>query len=176
MKGKIYHTYYPSPIGILNISFKAQGLLRINFAQQVNIIDKNNHCLDFDDIAVRKTYNHIFDQLNEYFTGKRKNFDLPVLLEGTDFEKKVWNALFEIPYGCTTSYQEISKMIGYSSAARAVGNANRKNPIAIIVPCHRVIGADGKLRGYASGVWRKEWLLKHELKNSHDRERKSCFV
>jgi len=101
-------------------------------------------------------------QLQEYFNGKRKDFDIKLNPEGTDFQKKVWNQLLEIPYGKTLSYLELSKQLGDVKAIRAVANANGKNPIWIIIPCHRVIGSDGSLTGYAGGLNRKQWLLEHE--------------
>jgi len=101
-------------------------------------------------------------QLQEYFDGKRKDFDIKLNPEGTDFQKKVWNQLLEIPYGKTLSYLELSKQLGDVKAIRAVANANGKNPIWIIIPCHRVIGSDGNLTGYAGGLNRKQWLLEHE--------------
>ena len=103
-------------------------------------------------------------QLDEYFRGERKTFDLPLAPKGTDFQKKVWNALKEIPYGETRTYGEIAAAVGNPKAARAVGMANNKNPIGIIIPCHRVVGANGKLVGYAGGMDKKEWLLQLERK------------
>lgn len=107
---------------------------------------------------IKKAYN----QLKEYFLGKRKEFDLPLLPKGTDFQQKVWKALREIPFGETKSYGEIAKNIGNPKAARAVGMANNKNPISIFIPCHRVIGSNGKLVGYGGGLKIKEYLLKIE--------------
>ena len=101
-------------------------------------------------------------QLNEYFAGERTLFDLKLNPEGTTFQKQVWNALQTIPYGKTLSYLELSKQLGDVKAIRAVANANGKNPLWIIVPCHRVIGSDGSLTGYAGGLHRKQWLLEHE--------------
>lgn len=101
-------------------------------------------------------------QLKEYFDGTRQNFDLKLNPEGTDFQKKVWQLLQQIPYGKTISYLELSKQLGDVKAIRAVANANGKNPIWIIIPCHRVIGSDGSLTGYAGGLHRKQWLLEHE--------------
>lgn len=98
-------------------------------------------------------------QVEEYFSGKRKSFALPLVAAATDFQKKVWAALGEIPYGETWSYKQVANYIGQPSAARAVGMANNKNPILIVTPCHRVVGADGKLVGYAGGLDRKEKLL-----------------
>lgn len=101
-------------------------------------------------------------QLQEYFDGNRKAFDLNLNPSGTDFQKKVWDALCTIPYGKTRSYLELSKQLGDPKAIRAVANANGKNPLWIIIPCHRVIGSDGSLTGYAGGLHRKQWLLEHE--------------
>ena len=101
-------------------------------------------------------------ELEEYFAGERKDFAVPVKPEGTAFQQKVWSALREIPYGETATYGEIAKRIGNEKACRAVGMANNRNPIAIIVPCHRVIGAGGSLTGYAGGIDKKEFLLKLE--------------
>ncbi|MFD2602417.1 methylated-DNA--[protein]-cysteine S-methyltransferase [Flavobacterium suzhouense] len=101
-------------------------------------------------------------QLTEYFDGKRNTFDFQLNPQGTDFQKKVWKALLEIPFGKTTSYQELSIKLGDVKAIRAVASANGKNPLWVVVPCHRVIGSDGSLTGYAGGLWRKKWLLEHE--------------
>ena len=101
-------------------------------------------------------------QVDEFFSGKRKEFDLPLKLEGNNFQVQVWNELTRIPFGKTITYGELARRIGKPDASRAVGLANGKNPISIIVPCHRVIGASGKLTGYGGGLDRKEWLLAHE--------------
>lgn len=101
-------------------------------------------------------------QLNEYFEGGRKNFDFKINPAGTDFQKKVWDALIDIPYGKTMSYHQLAVKLGDVKAIRAVASANGKNPLWIVVPCHRVIGTDGSLTGYAGGLWRKKWLLEHE--------------
>lgn len=98
-------------------------------------------------------------QIDEYFDGKRRSFDLPLLPSGTEFQKKVWNALLEIPFGETRSYQEIAEAAGNPKACRAVGNANNKNPISILIPCHRVIGKNGSMVGYGGGLAIKEQLL-----------------
>jgi methylated-DNA-[protein]-cysteine S-methyltransferase len=104
----------------------------------------------------------VVSQLNDYFEGKRNHFDFPLNPEGTPFQQKVWSALLEIPFGKTVSYLELSKKLGDVKAIRAVASANGKNPLWIVVPCHRVIGTDGSLTGYAGGLWRKKWLLEHE--------------
>lgn len=101
-------------------------------------------------------------QLNEYFAGGRKDFDLPLNLSGTPFQKKVWAELSRIPHGSTISYAELAARVGNPAASRAVGSANGKNPVWLVVPCHRVIAADGTLGGYGGGLDRKAWLLKHE--------------
>lgn len=101
-------------------------------------------------------------QLQEYFEGKRQAFSLTLNPEGTDFQKKVWDALLQIPFGKTISYLQLSKTLGDPKAIRAVASANGKNPLWIVIPCHRVIGSDGSLTGYAGGIHRKKWLLTHE--------------
>lgn len=101
-------------------------------------------------------------QLGEYFEGKRQKFDLKLNPQGTDFQKKVWNELLNIPYGKTISYLDLSKKLGDVKAIRAAASANGKNPLWIVVPCHRVIGSNGDLTGYAGGLHRKKWLLEHE--------------
>jgi len=118
--------------------------------------------LQRDDAALKTTR----EQLGAYFAGELKDFDLALHGAGTEFQQTVWRALCEIPYGETTSYGELARRIGQPTAARAVGLANGQNPIAVIVPCHRVIGADGSLTGYGGGLPRKKWLLAHEASHS----------
>lgn len=101
-------------------------------------------------------------QLSAYFEGSRRDFDLPISPQGTEFQRLVWQHLLDIPYGQIVSYQDLAKAIGKPEAIRAVGAANGQNPISVVVPCHRVLGSDGSLTGYGGGLWRKEWLLKHE--------------
>jgi len=101
-------------------------------------------------------------ELDEYFSGTRKTFDVPIMLKGTPFREKVWAQLEHIPFGETISYLELANRVGNPKASRAVGSANGKNSIWLIIPCHRVITSDGSLGGYAGGLWRKEWLLEHE--------------
>jgi len=112
--------------------------------------------------TVPETLAEAVQQLNEYFDGRRRDFTFNINPIGTDFQKKVWQALLGIPFGTTTSYQELSIKLGDVKAIRAVASANGKNPLWIVVPCHRVIGSDGSLTGYAGGLWRKKWLLEHE--------------
>ena len=146
----MYQDYFESPIGIIEIK-----------ASENNII-----ALDFCETPSSSTPSPILDsakfQLNEYFKGTRQLFDLKIKLYGTDFQRSVWKKLLNIPYGQTCSYHDIAKHINNPKAVRAVGAANGKNPIALIVPCHRVIGSNGTLIGYAGGLERKAWLLAHE--------------
>lgn len=144
--------YYDTKIGRIGIEDNGSAITKIYFANKHNeeeIINGNETILLKEAIK----------QLNEYFDGKRSSFDLPMEPKGTEFQNKVWNALKEIPCGETRSYGEIARIIGNEKASRAVGMANNKNPIPIIVPCHRVIGANGKLVGYAGGLDIKEKLL-----------------
>ena len=145
-------THYRSPIGILKITGTLEGIMSIDFLDTApDGIVEIPECLA-----------ECISQLDEYFKGTRREFSLKLALEGTCFQKKVWAALCNIPHGCTTSYGDIAAAVGNPKASRAVGNANNKNSIPIIIPCHRVIGIDGRLTGYAGGLWRKEWLLSHE--------------
>lgn len=107
-------------------------------------------------------------QLNEYFSGKRKQFQLALEPNGTEFQIQVWNEIQKIRYGQTASYTEIAKALGSEKLSRAVGMANSKNPLPIVIPCHRIVGANGKLTGYAGGINRKKWLLQHELNYSEN--------
>lgn len=148
--------YYNSPIGLIEISGTDKSITSIYFVDEVsNSQFKPNLYLD-----------NCAKQLDEYFNGTRKEFDLELTPEGTDFQKKVWNELQNIKYGETKSYLQISRLLGDVSAIRAVANANGQNKISIVIPCHRVIGSDGSLTGYAGGLWRKKWLLQHEQKFS----------
>lgn len=144
--------YYKTPIGTAKIVGDENGI------QSVSVLDK--------DIETSKEVpvflQDCVTQLEEYFKGERASFNLTVNPKGTAFQKKVWKKLLEIPYGKTRSYLEQSKALGDVKAIRAVASANGKNPIWIIIPCHRVIGSDGSLTGYAGGIWRKKWLLAHE--------------
>ena len=104
-------------------------------------------------------------QLDEYFHGQRKEFDLPLVVPGTEFQQKVWEALIQIPYGITRSYKQQANVVGDIKAVRAVARANGENRISIVIPCHRIIGSDGSIVGYGGGIHRKQWLLKHEFEN-----------
>ncbi len=128
----------------------------------INYIDKPNEKNKDISYYLNKT----IVQIEEYFLGKRKIFDLKLKPEGTEFQTEVWKEILNIPFGKTKTYQEIAEKIGDPSGARAVGNANNKNPIPILIPCHRVIGANGSLTGYAGGIDKKNLLLNHEAKYS----------
>jgi methylated-DNA-[protein]-cysteine S-methyltransferase len=144
--------YYKSPIGVLKVTATGEQIISVLF------LDSNPE-KESDESPV---VNNCIQQLDEYFKHQRQKFDLPLAPQGTSFQKQVWEKLLEIPYGRTSSYLEIARRIGNPKSIRAVGSANGKNPIVIIIPCHRVIGSSGKLIGYGGGLWRKEWLLKHE--------------
>ncbi|HHU93220.1 MAG TPA: methylated-DNA--[protein]-cysteine S-methyltransferase [Halanaerobiaceae bacterium] len=156
---------YPSPIGILKVRFTAVGILGISFSTA----EQNKNCKDEylreEDLSL---YKYIFDELNAYFMGKLRVFQVPLILEGTDFQKRVWKEIMKIPYGEVASYGEIARAIGVPKGARAVGNANNKNKVPIIIPCHRVVGSNGSLTGYAGGLERKKWLIAHENKYRKD--------
>ena len=149
MSKSLCNSYFQSPIGLVEISGTSSFITSVNFVTKKGRESENIS-------AVVKQCKIEFE---EYFSGKRKEFSVNINPEGTPFQKKVWSQLRKIIYGDTISYLNISKMIGDEKAVRAVGHANGKNQIAIIIPCHRVVGADGKLTGYAGGIWRKQWLL-----------------
>ncbi|MEL1245962.1 methylated-DNA--[protein]-cysteine S-methyltransferase [Flavobacterium sp. DGU11] len=148
MQKAIIHT----PLGHCLIEGDADGLSKIS------IVDVSENLSETTPAQLQETV----QQMKEYFDGERQIFDFRLNPTGTDFQKKVWEALLEIPFGKTMSYHELSVKLGDVKAIRAVAAANGKNPLWIVVPCHRVIGSDGSLTGYAGGLWRKKWLLEHE--------------
>ncbi len=148
-----YTGYIKVSAGIIKIICSEDYVLSVSFSDTIKENDKGSKVLD-----------KALKQMNEYFSGERKKFDLPLYFEGTEFQKSVWNELRKIPYGTTVSYKDIAEGIKNEKAVRAVGNANNKNKIMIIVPCHRVIGKNGKLVGFAGGLDKKEFLLEHEKK------------
>ena len=152
---KLHNLFYESPIGILEIKGTDEAIHSIMFVEK----EKAENNIDVECPLVLKICS---DQLDEYFLGKRTEFTIPIILNGTIFQQSVWKSLTTIPHGNTVSYKQIAEGLGNPKAVRAVGGANNKNKLSIIVPCHRVISADGKLTGYAGGLWRKEWLLLHE--------------
>ena len=145
-------TYYKTPIGTAKIIGNKNGI------QAVSVLDEDIETSS----EVPECLQDCVKQLEDYFKGKRNSFDLKLNPKGTIFQKKVWDELLNIPFNTTRTYLEQSKSLGDLKAIRAVASANGKNPIWIIIPCHRVIGSDGSLTGYAGGIWRKKWLLAHE--------------
>lgn len=143
--------FMQSPLGITKIEGDEDGITVISVLSEGELT-----------IEIPEELQDAVDQLNEYFEGKRTEFTFKLNPKGTDFQQKVWQELLNIPFGKTTSYLELSKKLGDVKAIRAVASANGKNPLWIVVPCHRVIGTDGSLTGYAGGLWRKKWLLEHE--------------
>ncbi|MBF0236735.1 MAG: methylated-DNA--[protein]-cysteine S-methyltransferase [SAR324 cluster bacterium] len=148
---------YNSPLGPLLIEERNGFLMRLDYQKNVDLDQVKEQ-------QITPVLQQTILQLGEYFQGNRKIFDLPILLDGTPFQKKAWEVLQTIPFGKTISYEEQAVQMGLKSWARAVGQANGMNPVAIIVPCHRVIGKDGSLTGYSSGVDKKKWLLDFESK------------
>lgn len=147
----MHKAYYSSPIGVVEIVADQDSILQLGFVEEAGSADELPIILK-----------EALKQLDEYFKGTRKTFDLKLNMQGTDFQQKVWQQLMEIPYGTTACYGDIAAAVGNAKASRAVGGANNKNKIAIVIPCHRIVGSDGSLTGYAGGLWRKEWLLNHE--------------
>jgi methylated-DNA-[protein]-cysteine S-methyltransferase len=147
----IYSGSYHSPIGYLSVNASEMGVVSVVFSDEPPPPAQEN---DLVLTCIR--------QLDEYFNGKRDSFTVPLHMTGTAFQRSVWNQLRTIPFGETTTYSELAALLGNPNAARAIGAANGKNQIAILIPCHRVIGKNKDLTGFAWGTWRKEWLLHHE--------------
>lgn len=157
---EVYYTYYDSPIGIIRIGGTEHYINEISF-----IDDKTQ--MKYGEPGISDIIHHCTEQLIEYFAGRRKEFNIPIHQTGTEFQQQVWSKLSLIPYGKTISYLDLSKQIGNEKAIRAVATTNGKNKIGIIIPCHRVIGTNKTLVGYAGGLWRKKWLLQHEFRVSN---------
>jgi len=149
---EVQTAWYDSPVGAIEIKSTSNGLKSVFFVEKTHKNDKK----------LPKLLQNAISQLDEYFHGIRVNFDLELDPDGTDFQKAVWKELLEIPFGQTCSYLDIALKLGDKNATRAVGAANGKNPLSIVVPCHRVIGSNGQLTGYAGGIERKKWLLDFE--------------
>jgi methylated-DNA-[protein]-cysteine S-methyltransferase len=149
------HYYYQTPAGKICIVEDDNSIVNIKYQIEISYGEEQETSL------IKETYR----QLVEYFDGKRKEFDIPLKLRGTPFQQKVWSALQTIPYGEVWSYKRLAETVGSPKGYRAVGMANNRNPISIVVPCHRVIGSDGSLVGYAGGLDRKKYLLEIEQKN-----------
>ena len=151
---------YSSPLGQLEITSLNNYITSIKFLEQAEELPASIQ--EMNEVLVL-----CCEQLNEYFEGKRKEFTFPIHQGGTDFQRNVWDQLLTIPYGKTITYADLAKRLGDIKKIRAVGTTNGKNNLAIVVPCHRVIGSNNHLTGYAGGLWRKQWLLDHETKYSH---------
>jgi len=145
--------YYRSPLGVIKLVSKSEALRSISFEDKQPLSTQN------DSSAI---LSKALSQLDEYFNGNRTSFSLSLSPEGTTFQQSVWKTLQQIPHGQTISYGELAERLGDPNKVRAVGKANGKNPIPIVIPCHRVIGADNSLVGYSGGIDRKKYLLKHE--------------
>lgn len=141
-----------SPLGLVLIEGNENGISKISITSE-EVVKSD---------TISSLFTEVVQQLKEYFEGHRTDFQFKMNPSGTEFQKKVWQELLKIPFGKTVSYQEITNTLGDPKAIRAVANANGKNPLWIVIPCHRVIGSDGSLTGYAGGLWRKKWLLDHE--------------
>jgi methylated-DNA-[protein]-cysteine S-methyltransferase len=155
---KLYIDYIETPLGELEITSSANDLLSVLFVQT----EKNT--LDKQPVSSSKVNEETKKQLHAFFKKELSVFDLPLNPAGTDFQKKVWMELTKIPFGQSISYLSLAKKLGDPNCIRAAASANGKNPIAIIIPCHRVIGTNGTLVGYSGDMWRKQWLLAHESK------------
>ena len=161
----LYDIKIETPIGTLEACTTDKGIYKIHFLDDTRDEDVNPIILTKKAVSRHNIHPYLHalqDQMEDYFTRKQTRFDVPLDIQGTEFQKKVWKELLHIPYGKTRSYLEQTKAIGDPLAIRAVANANGKNPIAIVIPCHRVIGSDGSLTGYAGGLQRKRWLLDFE--------------
>ena len=154
---EIFTTYYHSPVGLLKISDTQDYISEVSFHDTAQKSDGSKK--DMPPMLIQ-----CIEQLIQYFNGERRIFELPINQTGTPFQQETWSLLMTIPYGKTISYLQLAIKTGDPKATRAVANANGKNNVAIIVPCHRVIGANRELVGYGGGLWRKKWLLEHEMK------------
>ena len=152
-----YTTYYHSPAGLLKICGTEDYISEVSFHDKTQRTEGKKKNMP-------PLFIQCIEQFIQYFNGQRRKFELPIHQQGTPFQQEVWSELMQIPFGKTISYFELAKRTGDTKATRAVANANGKNNIAIIVPCHRVIGSNRELVGYAGGLWRKKWLLEHEAK------------
>ena len=153
-----YSAYYASPVGAIRISCNETCVTEVHF------LNKDELPAEDEPAAAPAVLQQCREELIAYFQGKRKSFDVPVQQDGTIFQQRVWSELLAIPYGKTISYLTLAKRLGDPKAIRAAASTNGKNNIAIIVPCHRVIGSNNDLVGYAGGLWRKRWLLEMETK------------
>lgn len=160
--------FYNSPVGVLRLVAESESIKEASFVDKE--ISAKTKPAARELITQSPTLLRCIQQLDDYFAGKNLEFKLTLNQPGTDFQQKVWAELCRIQKGNTISYHELSRRIGNVKAIRAAGTANGKNNIAIIVPCHRVVGSNGTLVGYAGGLWRKKWLLDHEAKHCHGQQ------
>ncbi|OOE12746.1 methylated-DNA--[protein]-cysteine S-methyltransferase [Fictibacillus arsenicus] len=151
---KVFKLDYQSPIGVIEIIGSEECI------QSIMFVDRDSAMEHQPDVP--KILRDCYDQLDEYFKGERKIFTFPYEQKGTLFQQSVWNELIKVPFAESASYRNIASSLQNEKAIRAVGNANGKNKLSIVIPCHRIIGSNGSLTGYAGGLWRKEWLLNHE--------------
>jgi AraC family transcriptional regulator of adaptative response/methylated-DNA-[protein]-cysteine methyltransferase len=163
---KYYLTTMNTPLGELILGATEQGVCLVEFSDQVERVQLERRLLEKRGLGLQageQVYLHdLQGELKAYFAGKLRTFNLPLDAGGSEFQRQVWAALVRIPFGETRSYNELALELGQPGGSRAVGTANGSNPLAIIVPCHRVITTSGKLGGYGGGLWRKEWLLNFE--------------
>ncbi|MBE0711045.1 MAG: methylated-DNA--[protein]-cysteine S-methyltransferase [Candidatus Aminicenantes bacterium] len=155
-------TYYESPIGLLEVRGGEQGVSAVTFVDAFPRSARGARTGRGGKGPLPAPLAECLTQIDEYFRGRRRTFSIKLDLVGTDFQNKVWRALRAVRFGKMASYRDIARNVGNAAATRAVGGANHRNPVSIIVPCHRVVGSDGRLTGYGGGLWRKEWLLRHE--------------
>ncbi len=161
-----FTSYYSSPIGWVEITATHEGIASVLFTdKQTRAISENlpSYVTDCQ------------TQLDEYFKGNRPVFDLPLIVKGTEFQMQVWEALAHIPYGKLTTYKALAHKLKNPAAIRAIGNANSRIRLCLIVPCHRVVGSDTNMVGYAGGVWRKEWLIEHEATHGGGHQQLKLF-
>lgn len=166
----LYLKQFETPLGLMVAAADEEGLSLLGFADGKRLLyDKskisehlNDEFVDGENSIIRR----LLDEINEYFSGSRKIFTIPLVLTGTQFQNRVWNNLLKVPYGSTRSYMDETKASGNPASIRAIAGANSKNRISIIIPCHRIIGENGKLTGYSGGLWRKQWLIEHEKRHS----------
>jgi methylated-DNA-[protein]-cysteine S-methyltransferase len=151
---------YQAPFGVVTVVGSDLGIRYVLFSDDAH--PKPLEQLRISDTAIHDSVNNAITQLEEYFAGTRRDFELPLDLRGTEFQVAAWTALADIPYGHTASYGQQAASIGRPKAVRAIGGANGRNPVAIVLPCHRIVGADGSLTGFGGGIEVKKWLLDHE--------------